>query len=714
MVRNIVILLVAFTILFIAAQANAEPLTPPVVKEIPKEFTIHGDKRIDNYFWLRDISNPDVMKYIEAENKYADEMMKHTEKLQQDLYSEMIGRIKENDISVPEKIDNYYYYSRMEKGKQYAIYCRKKDNLDAQEEILLDVNTLAVGHDYMSIGVYKISPNHQFLAYSTNTDGSETYTIYIKDLNTGKLFKEQIPNTYYSLCWAVDNNTIFYTTLDDAKRSYKLYRHTLGTDPKNDVLIYHEKDQSFSVSVFTTKDRKYLMMNLESNSTSETRYLDAKTLTENFKILQPREQGIEYFVAHHENKFYIITNENAKNFKLMEVSDITPLKNNWKELISHSDSVKIDDMDVFKNYLVVYERENGLRKIRIMNLTNNETYYIDFPEPVYTFWQSANKDFNSDLLRFNYTSLITPVSVFDYNMKTKTRELKKKTEVIGYEPTLYQSERIFAKAVDGTMIPISLVYKKGMKKNGNNPLFLYSYGSYGDSTEPEFYSDKLSLLNRGFIYAIAHIRGGQEMGREWYEKGKLLYKKNTFTDFIACAEHLIAEKYTTAEKLVINGGSAGGLLMGAVTNIRPDLFKVVIAEVPFVDVINTMLDPSLPLTVEEYEEWGNPDDKKYYDYMKSYSPYDNVIAKNYPNLLITAGLNDPRVKYWEPLKWTAKLRALKTDKNILLIKTNMGAGHGGASGRYEYLKEIAFQYAFIFDVLGIPCESAGEDINNME
>lgn len=680
----------------------AQGVAPPVAQKIPKVDTLFGEVRVDNYFWLRERDNPQVIAYLEAENKFTYAMMKDTEELQDKLFKEMVGRIKETDLSVPEKIDDYYYYTRTEEGKQYAIYCRKKGSLDAQEEILLDVNNLAKRYDYFYIGVYKISPSHQLLAYSVDTSGAENYTVYVKNLNTGELLKDMIPNTYYSVEWANDNMTLFYNVLDEAQRPYKLFRHKLGTDPKEDALVYHEKDEAYYLDLKKSKSRANIFMTLESMVTTEIHYLDANKPVENFKIVHPRQHEMEYYVEHHGNDFYILTNDNAKNFKLMRAPVENPSKDNWTEVIPHSVSVKIDDMDVFKNHLVVYERENGLKKIRVTNLTNNETHYVEFTEPVYTFWQADNPDYNTSLLRFNYSSLVVPRSVFDYDMDTKTRELKKQYEVLGgYDPSSYQSERIFAKVQDGTMIPISLVYKKGMVKDGKNPLFLYGYGAYGSSSEPYFSSNRLSLLDRGFIYAIAHVRGGGEMGRYWYEDGKLLHKRNTFTDFVACAKYLIAEKYTSREKLVISGGSAGGLLIGAVTNMRPDLFKAAIAEVPFVDVINTMLDPSIPLTVIEYEEWGNPHQKKYYDYMITYSPYDNVGPKDYPDMLITAGLNDPRVAYWEPAKWTAKLRAMKTDNHLLLLKVNMGAGHGGASGRYDYLKEIAFDYAFIFKVLGI-------------
>jgi oligopeptidase B len=680
----------------------AQGVAPPVAQKIPKVDTVNGEVRVDNYYWIRERDNPEVTAYLEAENKYTASMMKDTEELQEKLFKEMVSRIKETDLSVPEKIDDYYYYTRTEEGKQYNIYCRKKGSLRAEEEILLDVNELSKGYDYFYIGVYKVSPDHQLLAYSVDTSGAENYTLYVKNLNSGELLKDVIPNTYYSVEWANDNMTLFYNILDEAQRPYKLFRHKLGTEPKDDVLVYHEKDDAYYLDLKKSKSKDYIFINLGSMVTTEVRYLDANNPEGDFKLIHPRQHEMEYYVEHHGDDFYILTNDNAKNFKLMRVPVENPSKENWVEVIPHSESVKIDDMELFKDHLVVYERENGLKKIRITNLTSDQTHYVEFLEPVYTLWQANNPDFNTNLLRFNYSSLIVPRSVFDYNMDTKIRELKKQYEVLGgYNPSLYQSERIFAKAEDGTMVPISLVYKKGMIKDGKNPLFLYGYGAYGSSSEPYFSSNRLSLLDRGFIYAIAHVRGGGEMGRYWYEDGKLLHKRNTFTDFIACAEHLIAQKYTSREKLVMAGGSAGGLLMGAVTNMRPDLFKAVIAEVPFVDVINTMLDPSIPLTVIEYEEWGNPHQKGYYDYMRTYSPYDNVAPKDYPNILITAGLNDPRVAYWEPAKWTAKLRALKTDNHLLLLKVNMGAGHGGASGRYDYLKEIAFDYAFVFKVLGI-------------
>ena len=677
-------------------------LTPPVAKTDPKVDTVHGEARVDNYFWLREKSNTEVIEYLKTENRYTEAMMQHTEDFQEQLYQELLGRIKETDLSVPEKIGDYYYYTRTEEGKQYPIYCRKKGSLEAEEEILLDQNALAEGHEYLEIGVYKISPNHQLLAYSIDTTGGESYTLYVKDLDAGQLLGDQIPNTYYSVEWANDNQTLFYTTLDPAKRPHKLYRHQLGSDPAADALIYHEADESFFLDVSKTRSNAYLLMELENINTSEVHYLEADQPTDEFRVISPRQSELEYSVEHHGDQFFIVTNAEAVNFKLMRASVNNPSRENWEEVIPHREAVKLDSVSAFRNHLVISEREDGLQKIRMRNLITDEAHAVDFPEPVYTVQQGGNPEFNTNTLRFNYASLVTPMSVFDYEMDARTRELKKQDEVLGgYDPSLYESERIFAKAADGTPVPISLVYKKGLVKDGGDPLLLYGYGSYGINSEPYFLSNRLSLLDRGFRCAIAHIRGGEEMGRAWYENGKLLHKRNTFTDFIACAEHLIAEKYTASDKLVIQGGSAGGLLMGAVTNMRPELFEIVIAKVPFVDVVNTMLDASIPLTVTEYDEWGNPNEKKFYDYIKSYSPYDNIEAKEYPHILVTAGLNDPRVHYWEPAKWTAKLRTLKTEDNQLLLKTEMGAGHGGPSGRYDYLKETAFEYAFIFDLLGI-------------
>ena len=545
-----------------------------------------------------------------------------------------------------------------------------------------------------------MSPNHKLLAYSTDTAGSNVFTLQVKDLETGALLAERIPNTAASAAWANDNRTLFYTTLDDAKRSYRLYRHALGTDAAADVLIYEETDERLSVELSKTRSRQYLLMTLESHTTTEVRILNADEPQGEFRVLKPRVADVEYYVDHHSDWFYIRINDNGKNFRLMKapVGEADPTR--WVELLPHRLAVSLDDIDAFREHLVISERDNGLRRMRILHLANNQEHFVEFSEPVYSFFLGANADFNTLQVRFTYMSLVTPRSVFDYDMNARTRELKKQFEVLGgYDPEQYASERITARGHDGVAIPISLVYRKGMVRDGSHPLYLYGYGAYGLSMDPSFSSDRLSLLDRGFIYAIAHIRGGGDVNRYWYEEGKLLKKKNTFLDFIACAEHLIAQKYTASNKLVISGGSAGGLLVGAVTNMRPDLMQVVIAKVPFVDVINSMLDTSLPLTVTEFEEWGNPQDPVYYEYMKSYTPYENVEAKMYPDILATGGLNDTAVPFWEPAKWTAKLRALKTDDNVLLLKTNLTAGHSGVSGRYERLKETAFEYAFILDRL---------------
>ncbi|BAZ52199.1 protease II [Nostoc sp. NIES-4103] len=677
-------------------------VVPPVAEKQPQVLESHGDRRIDNYFWLRDRDNPQVIDYLKAENAYTAEMMQHTEVLQTKLYDEMLARIKETDLSVPYRKDEYYYYSRTEEGKGYRIYCRKKDSLDAPEEIILDENELAAEHEFFDLGAFAISPNHQILAYSIDTSGSEQYTLYFLDLNTHQLYPEVIPETYFSFAWGNDNKTGFYTKIDAANRPYQLFRHTLGTSFQEDVLIYHEPDDAFPIYVTETRSQAYILLMLHSSITSEVYYLDANNPTDDFQLIHPRTQGIEYSVDHHSDYFYIVTNEDAVNFKLMKTPVASPAKENWQTVIPHRDDVLLSGVSLFSNHLVIYERTGGLETIRVQNLTTGEENNISFPEPTYELYEGSNPEFNTNILRFNYTSLVTPLSVFDYNMETTQRELKKQTEVLGgYDKTQYQSEWLMAKAADGTKIPISIVYKRGIVKDGKNPLLMTGYGAYGMSYPATFSGNKLSLLDRGMVFAIAHIRGGEEMGRKWYEAGKFLQKKNTFTDFIACAEYLIAEGWTASDRLAITGGSAGGLLMGAVMNLRPDLFKLVVAQVPFVDVVTTILDTSLPLSAMEWEEWGNPNDPIYYDYMKSYSPYDNVEAKDYPDLLIIAGLNDSRVKYWEPAKWTAKLRELKTDNNILLLKTNMDAGHGGASGRYDSLRELAFEYAFILDRLGL-------------
>jgi oligopeptidase B len=681
-----------------------EAVKPPVAKIVPHSSTTLGETRVDNYFWLRDRNNPDTVKYLEAENEYTKAAMKQTGALQSKLYSEILGRIQQTDLSVPTKRDDYFYYTRTEEGKQYAIYCRKHGSLDAQEEVLLDGNKMAEGKKYFRVGNFAASPNHKLLAYSVDYEGDEAYAIRVLDLATGKLLADTIPNTYYSLEWGNDNATFFYTVLDAAKRPYKVYRHTLGV--KRNTLVCHETDERFTVELEKTRSRAYILINIGSSLTSEVRYIKADKPKGRFATLLPRVQETEYDVAHHSDSnhdsWFIRTNDGAKTFRLIEAPVKDPSRANWKEVMPARPEATIESVTAFKDDLVTEERDRGLIKIRIQNFSTGDVHYIEFTEPVYTASIGANAEYDTKLLRFNYTSLVTSNSVFDYNMDTRARELKKRQPVIGgYDPMKYQSERIYATAADGVKVPISLVYKKGLVQNGRAPMLLYGYGAYGISMDPTFSSDRLSLLDRGFIYAIAHIRGGADLGKPWHEEGRILKKKNSFTDFIACAEYLIAEKYTSPGRLAIMGGSAGGLLMGAVTNMRPDLFAVVVAKVPFVDALNTMLDASLPLTVGEYEEWGNPNERQYYDYIKSYAPYENVGAKIYPTMLITAGLNDPRVSYWEPAKWTAKLRAMKKDDHLLLLKTNMGSGHFGSSGRYEYIKETAFDYAFILNALGV-------------
>jgi len=653
--------------------------------------TVHGDTRIDNYFWLRDRKDPDTIAYLEAENAYTKEKLQHTEALQATLYAEMLGRIQQTDLSVPVKRDDYFYYTRTEQGKQYAIQCRKKGS--GAEEVLLDCNLLAEGHKYFRLGAFIASPNHRLLAYSVDFEGDEKYTVRVKNLDTGELFADEIPNTSSTLEWAADNATFFYTTLDEALRPYKVFRHTLGV--KVDTPIYHEPDERFTVDLSSTRSRAYIFININSSLTSEIRYLPKDQPAGEFRVLLPRVFETEYDVTHRGDSFFIRTNDAAKGFRVVEAPVADPSKVNWKEIIPGRDSVTIESVSAFADYLVTEERHRGLTQIYIRDMHSGAQHSIEFPEPVYTADLGANAEFNTRLLRFHYTSLVTPASIYDYNMETRERELKKQQQVLGgYDPQQYQSERIYAGEV-----PISLVYKKGFVRDGRAPMLLYGYGSYGISIDPSFSSDRLSLLDRGLVYAIAHIRGGMDLGKPWHEAGRLLQKKNTFTDFITCAEKLIADKYTSPARLAIMGRSAGGLLVGAVVNLRPDLFAAVIAGVPFVDSLNTALDPSLPLTIGEYEEFGDPGKPEFYEYMKSHAPYENVKAQAYPAMLVTAGLNDPRVSYWEPAKWVAKLRALKTNDRPLLLKTNMGSGHFGASGRYEYLKETALEYAFLLDVL---------------
>lgn len=702
--RLLMLVVLGFTCLVSgwSVTATAADVKPPVAEVIPHIDSVHGYERVDDYYWMRDRENPKVIKYLEDENAYTSSVMQHTEALQEQLFEEFKSRIKETDLDVPVKRDNYYYYTRQEEGKQYDFYCRKKGSLDAEEEIILDMNAMAEGMDFLRLGTYRISDNHNMLAYSTDESGSERYTMRFKNLKTGEIMKDSIPNCSGDAEWAADGKTLFYTVPDDAWRPYRLFRHTLGTDPADDKLIYEETDEKYGIGIGKTKSRQYLILAAGSKTTDEARFLKADNPNGEFQLIEARKPGREYSVAHHGDYFYILTNDHAIDFKLVKAPVASPGFANWVDVVPARHGVKIDDMDVFKDYLVLYEREQGLQTIRVMNLKTDDSYMIDFPEPVYSYGTHGNPEYNTNLVRFTYESMVTPNSVYDYNMDTKKRELKKQREVLGdFDPNDYESERVFATATDGAKIPISMVYRKGMKKDGTNPTYLYGYGSYGASMDPWFSNIRISLLDRGFIFAVAHIRGGGEMGRMWYEDGKFLNKRNTFTDFINSAEFLIDENYTSSEHLAISGGSAGGMLIGAVVNMRPELFKAAVATVPFVDVMNTMLDETIPLTVVEYEEWGDPNDKQFYDYMMSYSPYDNVKPQVYPDMLIQSSLNDTRVQYWEGTKWAAKLRANNLGDNMLLLKTNMGAGHGGSSGRYDSLKEYAFQYTFVLESLGI-------------
>ncbi|MFA8343733.1 MAG: S9 family peptidase [Rhodothermaceae bacterium] len=677
-------------------------MKPPVAEKIKKDLTIHGDTRVDNYYWLNDRDDEKVLTYLKDENAYTDAMMEHTEKLQKNLFDEIVGRIKQDDESVPYKLNGFFYYTRYEEGKEYPLYCRKNGSLEAAEEIMLNVNEMAKDFAYYAVGGSTVSPNNKLVAFGVDTLSRRKYDIYFKDLTTGKVYDEVIENTTGSAVWANDNKTIFYVRKDHTLRPYKIFKHVLGTDPAKDVEVYHESDETFNIGVGKTKSEKYIIIASESTVSSEYHVLDADKPNSEFKVFQKRERGLEYSISHYGNSFYIVTNMDARNFRLMKTPVNKTSKKNWKEVIKHRENVLLENIEIFKKYLVVQERKDGLRQIRIINWKSEKEYYMEFRDPAYSAFVSYNPDFNTDLLRYGYSSLVVPYTLYDYDMNTKEQTLLKQTEVVGgYDKENYVSERIYVKARDGVSVPVSIVYKKGTKKDGKNPLLLYAYGSYGYSMEAYFSSARLSLLDRGFVYAIAHIRGGQEMGRHWYEDGKLLKKKNTFTDFIDCGKELVKLNYTSPEKLCAMGGSAGGLLMGAVINMQPDLFKAVIAAVPFVDVVTTMLDDSIPLTTGEYDEWGNPNVKEYYDYMLSYSPYDQVKKQNYPSMLVTTGLHDSQVQYWEPAKWIAKLRDYKTDNNLLMLRTNMETGHGGASGRFKRYEETAMEYAFFLDQVGL-------------
>lgn len=685
-----------------------ENVNPPIAEKKPHERIIHGDTVVDNYYWMIDFfkKGPDstkIVDYLKAENSYLDTMMSGTKTLQGALFTEMKNRIKEKDESVPVFKNGYFYYTRTEEGKQYYKYCRKKGSLEAKEEILLDVDQMAEGHAYYSATSFNISPDNKLLAFGVDTVSRRQYTLHVKNLETGEILSESIPLTNSGSVWGNDNKTLFYVANNPVTLlSEKIKRHTLGTAATQDVTVYEEKDNTNYIGVSKSKSGAFIFINSEATLSSETRYLDANDPMGTFKVFQPRMKDVLYSVVAQDNRFVINTNLDAKNFRLMECPLNATASSSWKEIVPHRDSVLIEDIEEYKDFLVIEERSKGLIQLRVQQLSSGKEHYISFEEPAYSAGIGTNREYNSQSFRYSYTSLTTPSSVYDYDMVSQKKELRKQQEVVGgYDPKNYVTERLHAVATDGTQVPISLVYKKGFQKDGNGPLLLYAYGSYGSSMDASFTSTRLSLLDRGFAFAIAHIRGGQEMGRYWYEDGKMMKKKNTFTDFIDCAKFLVKEKYTSSEHLYAQGGSAGGLLMGAVANMAPELWHGMIAQVPFVDVVNTMLDESIPLTTNEFDEWGNPKNKEAYDYMKSYSPYENVEAKHYPNILVTTGLHDSQVQYFEPAKWVARLRATKTDKNLLFLHTNMEFGHGGASGRFDYLKDIALNYAFLFALEGI-------------
>lgn len=706
MMRLLFLLILTIVSMQIVPRADAQTTaTPPEAKIEPTTLETHGDVRADDYFWLRDRENPEVIAYLEAENAYTEVMTAHFKDLSDALFEEMKGRIKEDDSSVPYRKGDYWYYTRFETGKEYPIYARRKGSMEADEELMLDVNALAeeLGTAFLQVSGVRVSPDAKYMAFAADTMGRRIYTVHFKNLETDAFFPETIDNVTPNFEWANDNRTVFYTKQDPGTlRWYQIYRHTVGTDPAGDVLVFEEADEEYLSFVQRTKSDEYLLIGSSQTVSNEYHFLDADDPTGAFEVILPRQRGLEYSVDHYGDHFYIHTNaDGATNFKLMRTPVAAPSMDAWEEVIPHREDVLLTGFEIFKDYLVLVERSEALTHMQVRPWQGGEAYYLDFGEPAYLAYLSTNVEFDTPVLRFGYTSMTTPTTYYDFHMGTREKTLLKETEVLGgFDKRNYVTERLWAEARDGTRVPISLVYHKDTPIDGTAPLLLYGYGSYGNSIDASFSSTSLSLVDRGFIYAIAHIRGGQEMGRPWYEDGKLMNKKNTFTDFIDCAEYLVEAGYADPERLFARGGSAGGLLMGAVINMRPDLWKGVVAAVPFVDIVTTMLDDTIPLTTFEYDEWGNPNEKDAYEYMLSYSPYDNVEAKEYPNLLVTTGLHDSQVQYWEPAKWVARMRKLKTDDNRLLLKTNMVAGHGGASGRFERIKEIAFEYAFVLDLAG--------------
>jgi oligopeptidase B len=663
---------------------------------------MHDDVRMDEYFWLRERENPEVIAYLEAENAYTEAMTEHIAALQAEIFEEIKGRIKQTDESVPYFLDGYWYYTRYEDGKQYQIYCRKRGTLDAPEEVMLDVNALAEGHGFFAVWGTAVSAENDIYAYASDSVGRRFFTVRFKDLTTGELLPDVIDSVTPNIAWANDNKTLFYTKQDpETLRSYRVYRHVLGTDPAQDVMVYEEADETFGVGVFRTKSKRYVMIAAYQTLATEYRYVPADAPDRAFTVILPRERGHEYSVDHFGDHFYLRTNDAAENFRLVRAPVDKPGRDQWEEVLAHRSDVLFENFEIFRDYLVIAERNNGLMRLRVRPWDGSPEHDIDFDDPAYLAYISTNPQFDTQVLRYGYTSLTTPSSIYDYDMTTRERTLMKQDEVLGgFNPADYASERLFAKTHDGAEVPVSLVYRRDQRTDGPQPMLLYAYGSYGSSRDATFSAARLSLLDRGFIYAIAHVRGGEELGRWWYEQGKLFHKRNTFTDFNAVADHLIREGYTSPDRLYAQGGSAGGLLMGAIANMRPDLFDGIIANVPWVDVVTTMLDASIPLTTSEYDEWGNPNDPAAYEYMLSYSPYDNVRPQAYPKMLVTTGLHDSQVQYFEPAKWVARLRATKTDGNVLLLKTNMEAGHGGASGRYERYRETAFAYALLVEWAG--------------
>ncbi len=675
---------------------------PPVAAIQPHELKAFGETRVDNYFWLRERENPEVIAYLEAENSYLKEVLADTEPLQEKLFEEMKGRIKKDDTTVPYLRNGYWYYTRFEKGGEYALHCRRHDGNDS-EQVMLNGNTLSPDDGYFSLRAVKVSPDSRLVVYGIDTEGRRFYTLRFMDLDTGRVFDDVIADVTGNVAWALDNKTLFYCRQDaETLRSYQIWRHELGTDVAGDVLVHEETDETFDVSVHRSKSDRYLFISSSQTLSTEFRILEADNPKGEFRLFEPRSRDHEYDIEHQGDRFVILTNRGAKNFRLMECPLDQTKVENWQEVIGHRDDVYLEDVEVFDQWLVVTERFDGLSHLKVLPLDGSEPHHLEFDDPTWSVWLDSNVDMQLAVLRFGYSSLTTPDSVFDYDLSAHTRKLLKQDEVLGgFDSTKYQAEYLQVPARDGTLVPVSLVYRKGFERNGQSPLLLYAYGSYGYSMDADFRSTRLSLLDRGFVYAIAHVRGGEEKGRAWYEDGKLLKKKNTFTDFVDCGRHLAAEQYTSCDRLFAMGGSAGGLLVGAIMNMAPETWRGVIAQVPFVDVVTTMQDASIPLTTSEYDEWGNPADEEYYHYMLSYSPYDQVQAMDYPATLVTTGLHDSQVQYWEPAKWVARLRAVKTDQNPLLFKINMEAGHGGASGRFRRLEETALSYAFMLDLLEI-------------